>query len=139
MMIMNNRMKQFYMGVAQSASKMSYANRLKVGCIVVKDNNIISFSWNGTPSGWDNSCEDEQGNTKNNVIHAEENAILKLAKTSISGDGASLFGTVAPCINCARMIYGAGIKEVYYINEYRNVDGLEFLQMCGIHTEKIIA
>jgi len=136
---MNNRMKQFYMGVAQSASKMSYANRLKVGCIVVKDNNIISFSWNGTPSGWDNSCEDEQGNTKNNVIHAEENAILKLAKTSISGDGASLFGTVAPCINCARMIYGAGIKEVYYINEYRNVDGLEFLQMCGIHTEKIIA
>jgi dCMP deaminase len=136
---MNNRIKMFYMGIAQSASKMSYANRLKVGCVVVKDNNIISFSWNGTPSGWDNSCEDEQGNTKSNVIHAEENAILKLAKTSISGEGASLFCTVAPCINCARMIYGMGIKEVYYINEYRNADGLEFLQKCGIYTEKIIA
>ena len=133
------------METAMVFSKLSYATRLKVGAIVVKDDRIISIGYNGTPSGWDNDCEYwfEDGDigsgwkTKPEVLHAEENAILKLAKSNESGDGATLFITHAPCIQCAKMIYGAGIKEVFYKEVYRSEDGLSFLNKCNVLVRKI--
>lgn len=158
---MKQRQIDAYVKVAEVFSELSYANKLKVGCIIVKDNRIISIGYNGTPAGWDNECENKEyclskdfnGNyfpgtedvypfedeigkyrikTKPEVLHAEENAILKLASSRENGMGAILFGTHSPCINCARMIYGAGIVRVYYKNDYRNSDGIDFLQKCGI-------
>jgi len=137
---MKERQIEAYMETAKVFSKLSYATRLKVGAIIVKDNRIISIGYNGTPAGWDNECEYwvEDGDigsgwkTKPEVLHAEENAILKLAKSNESGDGATLFITHAPCINCARMIYGAGIKEVYYDKVYRLEDGINFLRKCNV-------
>ena len=142
---MIDRMKDFYMTLANNCANMSRAVRLKVGAIIVKNENILSFSWNGTPRGWDNRCEDEFLNedgsvvlkTKPEVLHAERNALDKLARSHESGEGATLFTTHAPCIECAKSIYGVGITEVYYTNEYRSVDGIEFLKKCGIKVEQI--
>lgn len=125
------------MEVAEIYSRLSYANRLKVGAIVVKDNRVISIGYNGTPSGWDNACEDLNNKTKDEVIHAEANAISKLASNVESGVGASMFVTHAPCIECSKLIYGAGITHVYYRNQYRNDLGLNFLKKCEILTEKV--
>lgn len=133
-----------YMDTAERFAQLSSAVRLKVGAVVVKDHRIISIGYNGMPSGWDNVCEewvkvndpledaDMVLKTKNEVIHAEANAILKLAKSHDGGDGADLFCTHAPCIDCAKLIYGAGITNVYYREQYRNLDGLNFLSKCGI-------
>lgn len=121
-----------HLQVAETYASLSKAKRLKVGAIVVKDNRVISIGYNGTPSGWDNNCEDEFFKTKPEVIHAEANAIAKLARSSESGLNADMFITHAPCIDCAKLIFTAGIKSVYYRNQYRNTDGLEFLSKCGV-------
>jgi len=146
---MKERVKSLYMDMAHRAAQMSRAKRLQVGCLIVKDDNIISFSWNGTPAGWNNDCEDIvtptlpylYGDgptliTKPEVIHAEANAISKLAKNSASGLGASMFITHAPCMECAKLIYGAGIDSVFYRNQYRNNAGIEFLKKCNVTVEQ---
>lgn len=120
---------QAYMDVAERFSELSTARKLKVGCVVVKDDRIISIGYNGTPSGWDNSCEevvytegeydvDIKYKTKPEVLHAEMNALMKLAKSSESGEGAEMYVTHLPCIECAKGIYQAGIKKVYFRNDY---------------------
>jgi dCMP deaminase len=144
-----------FMDTAERFAQLSSATRLKVGAVVVKDNRIISIGYNGMPAGWTNECEYEvttfeseygvgsrlvktgELKTKDEVIHAEANAIIKLAKGSDSGDGADLFCTHAPCIHCAKIIYGAGIKKVYYRTSYRDNVGLEFLEKCYIKLEKV--
>ena len=136
-----------FMDTAERFAKLSSAKRLKVGSVVVKDNRIISIGYNGMPSGWTNVCEekvwDKTGDyelkTKDEVIHAEANAILKLARDGESGNGADLFCTHAPCINCAKLIYGAGIKKVYYRESYRDTLGIDFLDKCDIKVEKYIS
>lgn len=124
------------MDTAERFAQLSSAVRLQVGAVVVQDNRIISIGYNGMPSGWTNVCENELGTTKDEVIHAEANAIIKLARDGESGNGASLFCTHAPCVHCAKLIYGAGIKNVYYRNSYRDTSGIEFLNKCEINVEK---
>jgi dCMP deaminase len=130
-----------HMRAAHIYSELSHARRLKVGALIVKDDRIISIGYNGTPSGWDNNCEFELDDgalkTKPEVLHAEMNAVSKLAKSSESGDGASIFITHAPCIDCAKMIYQSGIKEVYYSTEYRDTSGVEFLKKCKVKVEQV--
>ena len=135
-----------YMDVAERFAKLSSAKRLQVGAIVVKNDRIISIGYNGMPTGWDNTCEDvvevhEDGGivtkTKPEVIHAEANAIAKLAKSSESGDGSTMFLTHAPCIDCAKQVYAAGIKKVYYRNSYRDTLGIDFLAKCDIMVDKV--
>lgn len=127
--------------MADRFAELSYAQRLKVGAIVVKDNRVISIGYNGTPAGWENTCEEvvevhEDGGvvtkTKDEVIHAEANAIGKLARDGEAGLDSTMFCTHAPCINCAKLIYGAGIRSLYYRNSYRDEDGIEFLKKCNI-------
>jgi dCMP deaminase len=125
-----------YMDTAKRFSELSSATRLKVGACVVKDHRIISIGYNGTPSGWDNECEVD-GTTKDEVVHAEANAIIKLARDGESGKDASIFITHAPCIHCSKMIQGAGIKNVYYSIEYRDDSGVKFLEKSGLKVEKI--
>ena len=132
-----NKWQEAYMDTAERFGALSTAKRLQVGAIVVKDNRIISIGYNGMPAGWDNCCEDETGKTKPEVIHAEENAIAKLACSHESGKGSEMYITHAPCIDCSKMIYSAGISKVYYRNEYRKTDGIEFLKKCGLEVEQI--
>ena len=133
------------MDVAERFAKLSSAKRLQVGAIVVKDDRIISIGYNGMPAGWTNECEEvvevhEDGGvvtkTKPEVIHAEANAIAKLAKGSESGDGSWMFLTHAPCIDCAKQIYTAGIKKVLYRNSYRDTQGIDFLEKCQVSVVK---
>lgn len=126
-----------HMRVAHEYANLSSANRLQVGCIVVKDNRIISIGYNGMPTGWTNVCETEDNVTKPEVLHAETNAIAKLASTYESGKDASLFVTHQPCLDCAKIIYQSGIKEVYYAHTYRKTDGVEFLEKCGIKITQV--
>jgi len=121
------------MKTAETFGSLSTAKRLQVGAIIVKDNRIISIGYNGMPSGWTNECEDD-GKTKPEVIHAEANAIAKLAKSHESGLDAEMYITHAPCIDCAKMIYTAGIKTVYHKNYYKSCDGIVFLAQCGVAT-----
>jgi dCMP deaminase len=125
-----------YMEVAKTFANLSTAKRLQVGAIVVKDDRIISIGYNGMPSGWDNVCEHE-GKTKPEVLHAESNAIAKLARSPESGEGASIFITHSPCIDCAKLIYQSGIATVYYKNDYRSTQGIEFLNKSNIEVVKI--
>lgn len=137
---MKDKFKHLYMEIASSVSKLSSAKRLQVGAIVVKDDRVISMGYNGTPSGWDNTCEDVINGelvTKPEVLHAEMNALAKLAKSSESGDNASLFVTHAPCMNCAKLIYQAGIKSVYYKTNYRDTSGKDFLNKLGVYVEEV--
>jgi dCMP deaminase len=134
-----------FMDTAERFAELSSAKRLKVGAVVVKDNRIISIGYNGMPAGWTNECEEVVHRiaqepilkTKDEVIHAEANAILKLARDGESGNGADLFCTHAPCINCAKLIYGAGIKKVYYRESYRDTFGIDFLNKCNITVVQI--
>jgi len=134
-----------YMDTDKRFASLSSAKRLKVGAVVVKDNRIISIGYNGTPAGWDNVCEIEVVGpdkskslvTKDEVIHAEANAILKLARATDGGESAIMFCTHAPCMHCAKLIYGAGIVKVYYCEIYRDTAGLEFLEKCQIELIKI--
>jgi dCMP deaminase len=162
---MKQKFRDAYMKTAEVFAQLSSARRLHVGAIVVKDDRIISIGYNGMPSGWDNNCEDkeymDQGaggwlsveeieerwpfldgsryalKTKPEVLHAETNAIAKLAKSTESGDGASIFITHAPCLDCAKLIYQSGINSVYYRNSYRSEDGVHFLEKAGVKVEKV--
>ena len=138
---MKTKMISLYMDVCDRIAKMSVAERAQVGSVIVKDDNILAFGWNGTPAGWDNCCEewngeDDWGNTilktKPEVIHAESNAISKLARGSESGEGATMFVTHQPCIDCAKLIYQSGIATVYYKNEYRSTQGIDFLNKSDV-------
>lgn len=124
------------MYVAKRFAELSQCERLKVGAIVVKDDRIISIGYNGTPTGWDNCCECD-GKTKPEVLHAEANALTKLARSTESGEGATFFVTHSPCIDCAKLIAQSGISEVYYDKVYRCDAGLEFLQKCEIPVIKL--
>ena len=129
---MKQKFIEAYMDVAERFAQLSSAVRLQVGAIVVKDDRIVSIGYNGMPTGWDNCCEDENNKSKPEVLHAESNAIAKLAKSSESGEGATIFVTHAPCIDCAKLIYQSGITTVYYKNTYRSTQGLEFLEKSHI-------
>lgn len=134
-----------YMKTAKLFAEHSTAIRKKVGAIIVKDDRIISIGYNGMPSGWNNVCEywsetaqlESEWKTKPEVLHAESNAIAKLARSSESGNGASLFVTCSPCLECAKLIYQSGILEVFYNQEYRSNDGIEFLTKCNIPVRKL--
>jgi len=164
-MEINPKHLQAHMEVAHVYAKLSSAVRLKVGALIIKDNRIISIGYNGMPSGWDNTCENTEyvGNneqipspdemkrlgftgtgkgwyrlkTKPEVIHAESNAISKLARSTESGDGAIMVCTHAPCLDCAKLIYQSGIKAFYYNKEYRSIEGLSFLRKCNIHVAEV--
>ena len=153
------------MKAAEVYAELSSAKRLHVGCVIVKDNTIIGIGYNGMPSGWDNDCEEteyvlkeecqhtawrmkERGynetshgwtkiHSKKEVLHAETNAIAKVARSTNSTEGAALFVTHAPCLDCAKIIHQAGIKEVYYQNDYRTEEGVYFLEKCGIDVSKL--
>jgi dCMP deaminase len=140
-----------FMDTAERFAQLSSAKRLKVGAVVVKDNRIISIGYNGMPAGWTNDCEYHvseyneitksryptgETKTKDEVIHAEANAIIKLARDGESGNGSSLFCTHAPCIHCAKLIHGAGITNVYYRESYRDTLGIDFLEKCNIEVKK---
>lgn len=121
-----------YLRMAMIWSENSYCNRRKVGALIVKDKMIISDGYNGTPSGFENVCEDENNVTKPYVLHAEANAITKVAKSNNSSDGATLYVTSSPCLECAKLIIQAGIKRVVYTEKYRIDDGLKLLERAGI-------
>jgi len=135
----------YFMDVAERTSQLSYAVRLKVGAIIVKDNRIISIGYNGMPAGWDNNCEFEYTNpqtqiteliTRKEVLHAETNAISKLARSTEAGDNSTLFCTHAPCIDCAKLIYQSGISSVYYRDTYRDDSGLKFLEKSKVSVNR---
>ena len=158
---MKTKFKQMYMTIAETVATMSHARRLQVGSIVVKEDRIISIGYNGMPAGWDNNCEykvyanewsvdnniweyqeEDSGHpynlkTKPEVLHAESNAISKLAKSSESGDGATIFITHAPCVDCAKLIFQSGINSVFYRSSYRSTDGVEFLEKSGVTVTQI--
>jgi dCMP deaminase len=133
------------MTIAGTVASMSSAQRLQVGAIVVKDDRVISMGYNGMPSGWDNTCEDVVQHsddtttlkTKPEVLHAETNAIAKLARSSESGLDSDLFVTHSPCLDCAKIIYQSGIRRVYYSRSYRDSSGLDFLQKSGVEVVQL--
>lgn len=137
---------------AERAAQLSHARRLQVGTVIVKNDSVISYGYNGMPAGWDNNCEDESVElysgyegaihrtvlkTKHEVLHAETNAIAKLAKNNGSGDGATMFVTHAPCLDCAKLIYQSGISHVLYRNAYRDSSGVTFLEKSGVQVTQI--
>jgi dCMP deaminase len=144
-----------HMKVAETYAQLSSAKRLQVGAVIVKDDTIIGIGYNGMPSGWDNECEhktinlddeydylDEDGTTyklktKDEVIHAESNALCKVTKSTNSSQDADMFVTHAPCIHCAKLIHQSGIRKVFYRNTYRDENGLKFLEKCGVEIEKV--
>ena len=133
------------MKTAETFAELSHARRLHVGAIVVKDDRIISIGYNGMPAGWDNNCEDTIQHSddtitlksKPEVLHAETNAIAKLAKSTESGDGAVLFVTHSPGLDCAKLIFQRGIRSVFYRNSYRSTDGTKFLERSGVTVEQV--
>ena len=143
---MKQKFIEAYMKTAETFAELSSARRLHVGAIVVKDDRIISIGYNGMPSGWDNNCEEELKwpngeirhlKSKPEVLHAETNAIAKLARSTESGLGASLFVTHAPCLDCAKLVYQSGINSVYYRESYRSDDGINFLLQAGVEVSKL--
>lgn len=126
-----------YLKIAQIWAENSYAKRLKVGAIIVKDNTIIADGYNGTPRGFENECEDEDGNTKQYVLHAEANAITKLAQSNNSSKDATIYTLVSPCIECSKLIIQSGIKRVVYAEDYRLPEGIDLLKKAGIEVDKI--
>ena len=126
-----------YMKMAAIWATNSYCKRRQVGALLVKDRMIISDGYNGTPSGFENVCEDENGVTKPYVLHAEANAISKVAKSANSADGATLYVTASPCVECAKLIIQSGIRRVVYRDEYRLTDGIDLLRRAGIEVERI--
>jgi dCMP deaminase len=161
---MKQKFIDLYMDWADRTAQLSHAKRLQVGAIIVKEDRVISMGYNGMPSGWDNDCENtvfvpgeealgtdmvalgytqtNNGNwtklkTKPEVLHAETNAISKLAKSSESGNDANIFITHAPCLDCAKLIYQSGINNVFYRNSYRSTDGVDFLKKSGVAVTQI--
>ena len=162
---MKEKFIQAHMKAAEVYAELSTAKRLQVGCVIVKDNTIIGIGYNGMPSGWDNNCEDieyilkeecrqsdkfmmhngytesahgwSRLHSKKEVLHAETNAIAKVSRSTNSSESASLFVTHAPCLECAKIIHQAAIKEVYYRHNYRTIDGIEFLKKCNIGVQQV--
>lgn len=137
---MNERFKEYYMNVAELTANLSRANKLKVGCIIVKDDAIISHGWNGTPRNFDNVCEDDidgELKTKPEVVHAEINALSKVAKSHHSSNDSIIFITHSPCYECAKAIIQSGVKKVYYKYQYRDNRPIAFLQEANIEVEEI--
>ena len=132
-----NKFDERYLEMAQVWAKNSYCKRRQVGALIVKDRMIISDGYNGTPSGFENVCEDENGITKPYVLHAEANAISKVAKSGNSSEGATLYVTASPCMECAKLIIQSGIQRVVYSEDYRLADGVELLRRAGISVEYI--
>lgn len=123
---------QAYMRMAFEWSKLSHCERKQVGALIVKDRMIISDGFNGTPTGFENACEDEEGNTKWYVLHAEANAILKVASSTQSCKDSTLYITLSPCKECSKLIHQSGIKRVVYANAYKDNSGLDFLEKAGV-------
>ena len=132
-----NKFDKAYLKMAQEWAKLSYCKRKQVGALIVKDRMIISDGYNGTPSGFENCCEDGEGKTHWYVLHAEANAILKLAASTQSEKGATLYLTLSPCKECSKLILQAGITRLVYINEYSDDDGIAFLRNHNIEIEQI--
>lgn len=132
-----NKFDRSYLEMAQVWAKNSYCKRKQVGALLVKNRMIISDGYNGTPSGFENVCEDENGVTKPYVLHAEANAITKVAKSGNSSEGATLYVTASPCLECSKLIIQAGIKRVVYHEEYRITDGIDLLRRAGVEVEQI--
>lgn len=132
-----NKFDKAYLKMALEWAKLSYCKRKQVGALIVKDRMIISDGYNGTPSGFENCCEDEGGTTHWYVLHAEANAILKLASSTQSAKGATLYLTLSPCKECSKLILQAGISRLVYINEYSDDDGISFLRNHNIEIEQI--
>jgi dCMP deaminase len=151
---MKEKFVKLYMDWAKRTAQLSHARRLQVGAVVVKDDSVISYGYNGMPAGWDNNCEDELVEhvnagygmpmreekylkTKPEVLHAESNAIAKLAKSNNSGAGADLFVTHMPCLDCAKLIYQSGISRVWYSENYRDDAGIKFLKNSGVEVTQV--
>lgn len=132
-----NKFDIAYLKMAQEWAKLSYCERKKVGALIVKDRMIISDGYNGTPSGFDNCCEDESGSTHWFVLHAEANAILKLASSTQSAKGATLYLTLSPCKECSKLVLQSGISKIVYIHEYSDEEGVNFLKNHNIETVQI--
>jgi len=142
---MKQKFVDLYMDWAKRSAQLSHARRLQVGAVIVKDDTVISYGYNGMPAGWDNDCENTIGyhrgepvlKTKPEVLHAESNAIAKLARSTNSGLGADLFVTHSPCLDCAKLIYQSGIGRVYYGENYRDDAGIQFLEKSGVEVFKV--
>ena len=134
---MYNKYDVAYLKMALEWAKLSYCKRKQVGAIIVKDRTIISDGYNGTPSGFENCCEDENNQTKWYVLHAEANAILKISRSTQSCEGATLYLTLSPCKECSKLIFQSGIKRVVYIQDYSDNEGLAFLKDAGVEILKI--
>lgn len=143
---MKQKFIDLYMDWAKRLAQLSHARRLQVGAVIVKDDTVISYGYNGMPSGWDNNCESEHKASNDNtvvlitkpeVLHAESNAISKLARSPNSGAGAAIFITHSPCLECSKLIYQSGISRVFYSQDYRDRAGVNFLLQSGIPVEKI--
>jgi dCMP deaminase len=132
-----NKYDKAYLRLAKEWSKLSYCKRKQVGAIIVRDKMIISDGYNGTPSGFENCCEDEEGATHWYVLHAEANAILKVARSTQSCQDATLYITLSPCKDCSKLIHQSGIKRVVYINGYKDDSGLDFLRKAGVEVNHI--
>ena len=132
-----NKFDERYLEMAQVWAKNSYCKRRQVGALLVKDRMIISDGYNGTPSGFENQCEDENDVTKPYVLHAEANAITKVAKSGNSSDGATLYVTASPCMECSKLIIQAGIRRVVYKDVYRITDGIDLLKSAGVECEQL--
>ena len=132
-----NKFDDKYLQMAAIWAQNSYCKRRQVGALIVKDRMIISDGYNGTPSGFENICEDENGVTKPYVLHAEANAISKVAKSGNSAEGATLYITASPCMECAKLIIQSGIRRVVYRDEYRLTDGVDLLRRAGVEVEKV--
>ncbi|NOQ91514.1 MAG: CMP deaminase [Flavobacteriaceae bacterium] len=123
-----------YLKMASEWAKLSHCKRKQVGALIVKEKMIISDGYNGTPTGFDNCCENEDGNTKWHVLHAEANAILKVASSTQACNGATLYITMSPCKDCSKLIHQAGIKRLVYANDYKDNSGLDFLKKANVET-----
>lgn len=141
---MKKKFVQLYMDIAKRVSDLSYARRLHVGAVIVKDDTVISYGYNGMPAGWNNNCEDilvdgisSQLKTKPEVLHAESNAVAKLARSANSGLGADMFVTHSPCLDCAKLIYQAGIKRVWFAHDYRDSTGVDFLRKSNVEVVQV--
>ncbi len=131
------RYDRAYLRMASSWAELSHCKRKQVGALIVKDDMIISDGYNGTPSGFDNCCENEEGETHWYVLHAEANAILKVAKSTNNARGATLYLTLSPCKDCSKLILQAGIKRVVYVFQYKDSSGVDFLSAAGVEIEQI--
>lgn len=134
---MKDKFKIYYMNIALLTAELSHCTRRKVGCIVVKNDRIISIGYNGSVAGDDNNDIDEYGNTLPTIIHAEANAISKLCRSVESSEGCTMFVTLSPCLECSKILYNAGVTSVYYREDYKNLNGVEYLKNHGVMVEKL--